>query len=253
MFIRNNIRFRSAAAKSLEGFFNSKAFYLNEVIGSKVQFTDTAREVLLLLFNSNTQVLFDIELMLLDKEVVSTEIATSVTNMILSRHNMIGGMFDKHSDVFDSNFIRHWMHIHRQLIHYILNIGIIGKSPIVAYPIIVESFVSYLAATMFELFELDCLLGSDLVKRKVGNNQTSPESVILYMDDVTRKYTEATGKSAELERLTYYVNTLFKDNMEEYSVTLKDYSKQKDGYTQMLKADLIKSMQATFTKNVITL
>jgi len=223
-FVRNNIRYRSASAKALEGFYNSKAFILNETISSKHGISETAREVLLLMFNTHNNVLYFVENQFLDKDVILADDTNIIGNELRKSFKGICEIFDKHIDIFDSNFIRHWIKIHQQLLfafYHSIDCAA-GKPPILAFSFITESLIAYLNATMFELFELDCLLGSNIVKRKVTSNQSFPDGLILYMDDLTQTYEDQTGVCSEVERLLYYVETLI--SVESFNIEVRDYS-----------------------------
>lgn len=223
-FVRNNIRYRSTAAKALEGFYNSKAFLLNESISSRNSCSETAKEVLLLMFNTYNEVLSFTENLLLDKaEVTQVDVDTIIAEL-QSEFEKICKIFDQHIDIFDSNFIRHWIKIHKQLL---LNLyasvqAVVNHQPLLAFPIITESLIDYLGATLFELHELDSLLGSNIVKKRITTNQSYPDGLILYMDDATATYVEKTGVVPELERFLYYVETLI--DAEKFEICIKDYS-----------------------------
>lgn len=224
-FIRNNICFRSAAAKALEGYYNSKAYLLNEVISSKNSCSETTKEVLLLLFNTYNNVLFFAETQLLDKSTVSLDDVESITKELVNKFERICVIFDQNIDIFDSNFIRHWMKIHKQLLFALYhNVkGILNLQPIIAFPMLTESLTDYLNATLFELHELDSLLGSNIVKKRITTNDSLPNGLILYMDDLSAVYGEATGVGPEMERFLYYVDTLI-DPDAKFEVQVKDYS-----------------------------
>lgn len=53
-YVLNNIRFRSVSSKALERYYNSKSFILNVLIDEQRQFSQVAREILLLFFNSHS-------------------------------------------------------------------------------------------------------------------------------------------------------------------------------------------------------
>lgn len=247
-FRRNNIRYRSASAKALEGYYNSKAFILNEIINKKHSFSETAKEILLLLFNTHNEGLSRIETLLLDKESVSFTDVEAIVTVLKENFQFVTTTFDQNIDIFDSNFIRHWMKIHKQPLHTLYSSAAeaLNKIPILAFPHITESLVAYLSATMFELYELDCLLGSNIVKRRVTTNDSFPNGVILYMDDVTMTYGKQTGTIPEMERFLYYVETLIAEDTKSLVVEIRDYSKLFEDKLGSTKASssLIKDLKA---------
>lgn len=247
-FRRNNIRYRSASAKALEGYYNSKAFILNEIINKKHSFSETAKEVLLLLYNIHTEGLSKIETLLLDKDSVAFSDVGEIVKILKENFHYATTTFDQNIDIFDSNFIRHWMKIHKQPMHTLYSSveESLNKIPILAFPHIVECLVAYLSATMFELYELDCLLGSNIVKKRVTTNDSFPNGVILYMDDVTLTYGKQTGTIPEMERFLYYIETLIAEDTKSLVVEIRDYSKLFEDKTGATRASssLMKDLKA---------
>lgn len=228
-FVRNNIRYRSAASKALEGYYNSKAFILNELINPNNGFSETAKEILLLLFNKHADWLAFVEPLLLDKKSVSESDVAEMRQALVTVTQGISHIFEEHQEVFDAEFVRHWQHIHEQTqftLHDAMGMAK-GMPQIIAFPFATECLVEYLNTTLFELYELDCLLGSNIVKKRVSTNTTQPEKLIMFIDDATLRYRNLTGSQPEVDRFTYYVDELIDVN-HSFSVEVRDYSRSGD-------------------------
>lgn len=226
-FVRNNIRYRSAASKALEGYYNSKAFILNELISRKNGFSETAKEILLLLLNKHADWLAYSEQLLLDKNSVSNEDARLMCASLQKVAQEVDAIFAEHDEVFDADFIQHWIKIRQPSVVTLCDsvMQAEGMTQIIAFPYATECLIEYLNATLFELYELDCLLGSNLVKQQQSSNCTQPEKLILCVDDMASRYHSLTGSRAELERFNYYVDVVI-DMSKDFSVELRDYSNQ---------------------------
>jgi hypothetical protein len=224
-FIRNNIRYRSAASKAMEGYYNSKAFILNELINPDNGFSSTAKEVVLLLFNKHTDWLSYSEHLLLDKTVIGQDEIDSMQVSLGSIAIAINRTFNENSEVFDSLFIRHWTHIHYNNLRVMKSAlaEAEGMPQIIAFPYAAECLVEYLNTTLFEIYELDCLLGSNFVKEQTTSNNSQPEKLILFIDDGSLSQRSAENKQPELERFTYYVDELI-DKEKRFCVEVRDYS-----------------------------
>lgn len=224
-FVRNNIRYRSAASKAMEGYYNSKAFILNELINPDNGFSETAKEVVLLLFNRHTDWLSYSEHLLLDKSEIGPDEINSMQVSLGSIAISIQKTFDENSDIFDSVFIRHWTHIHYNNLK-VMKAALAeaeGMPQLIAFPYATECLVEYLNTTLFEIYELDCLMGSNFVKEQVTSNNSQPEKLILFMDDGTLSQRSAEDKQPELERFMHYVDELI-DEEKQFCVEVRDYS-----------------------------
>jgi hypothetical protein len=228
-FVRNNISYRSACAKALEGFFCAKAFQLNQIISTRNAFSETPKEVLLLMFNTHNRALFFVETLLLDKKTVTLEDVNAIIGELKSQFQEMSDIFDQNINVFDSNFIRHWMQIHKQLLYFLYSgvESVMHSNPMLAFSMITQTMIDYLNATLFELYELDCLLGSYLAKKRITTNDSNPNVLILYMDDASQRYAVGTGLCPEIERLLYYVNTLI--GVTRFDVQIHNYMTRCDG------------------------
>lgn len=222
-FVRNNINYRASCAKALEGFFCAKAFQLNQIVSSRNAFSETPKEVLLLMFNTHNRALFFTENLLLEKKQVTFDDVNAIITELREQFAEMINIFDQNINVFDSNFIRHWMKIHKQLLYFLYNKveSVLHSPPTLAFAVITQALVDYLNATLFELYELDCLLGSDLTKKTITTNRSNQHSLILYMDDTSQLYFQNTGVCPEMERLVYYVKTLI--SVEKFDVQVHNY------------------------------
>lgn len=223
-FVRNNIRYRSAASKALEGYYNSKAFILNELVKKESQFGENAKEILLLLFNKHADWLFHTEALLLGKEKVSESDVQLMQEDLRSVSDSVNAILEKHTEVFDPEYIRHWRVIHGQKFVVLLDMikSVNGMPRILAFPFATECLVEYLNSTLFEIYELDCLLGSDLVNTKLSDNMCSSNTLVLHIDDISVQYSEKTKQPAEIVRLQYYLNNILKESIQ-FPVVIRNY------------------------------
>lgn len=221
-FVRNNIRYRSAASKALEGYYNSKAFILNELVTRENGFGESAKEILLLLFNRHAEWLFHTEALLLNKSNVSESDVHNMQQDLKSTTIDVFSTLDEHPEVFDVQYVKHWRHIHEQKLTVLLDMftDIRGMTQIIAFPYATECLVEYLNSTLFELYELDCLLGSDLVESKLSTNRSAAQKLVLHIDDLSIAWSEKNGKQAEMERVLYYEN-LFCERKTD--IVIRDY------------------------------
>lgn len=228
-FVRNNIRYRSAASKALEGYYNSKAFILNELISPNNGFSGTAKEILLLLFNKHADWLTYVESLLLDKEKVSVDDVIGMKKGLDNVYDGVQQIFSDHPDVFEKDFVVHWTYIHELSMSALREslLMAVGMPQIISFPFATECLVEYLNSTLFELYELDTLLGSNLVKTKLSTNDTQPDRLIMFIDDAGLRHRHQTGELAETRRFSYYIDNLL-DGKSNFSIELRDYSRSGD-------------------------
>ena len=205
-FVQNNIRFRSVSSKALEYFYGSKAFMLNELILERNQFSEVARETLLLLFNSFSSWATEVEYLFLRRNIV-TEDDVAILQERLDRVNATHlNIFDVHSELFTRRFIQVWLEVNKgtsEAFAHQMNKAV-GLSNMEAYPLIIGSLVNFLQSTLFELYEVDCLLGSNFVVEQCTNNRSNTNKAVVYVDNFAFDYYKETGKFLLLERLRYY-------------------------------------------------
>tara|TARA_B100000700_G_scaffold101966_1_gene115008 strand:+ start:58042 stop:58836 length:795 start_codon:yes stop_codon:yes gene_type:complete len=224
-FVRNNIRYRSAASKALEGYYNSKAFILNELVLPANGFSETAKEIILLMFNKHADWLSFAEPLLLNKSEVSGDDLDQMLSFLDSVSLDINEILEEHTDVFDPGFVRHWNHIHRQAALSVQEAlrSVEGMSQIIAFPYATECLVEYLNSSLFEMYELDTLLGSDIAREQMSTNRAQPEKMTLYMDDTTIRYGQSCDAHPEIERLEYYVDNIL-DRRKRFQIVVRDYT-----------------------------
>lgn len=229
-FVRNNIRYRSAASKALEGYYNSKAFILNQLVTSDNGFGEEAKEILLLMFNRYADWLFYTETFLLDKKEISTEDANEIRLNLVEMSEEIETILSNNADVFTEEFVEHWTFIHQQKLEVLsgMILDVEGMTQIIAFPYITECLVEYLNSTLFELYELDSLLGSDVVRKKLSTNNKHPQTLMLHLDDISLQYSSNREVSAEVERIQYYESKLL-DRRSKIHVKVRDYVVRSDG------------------------
>lgn len=227
-YVLNNIRFRSVSSKALQGYYNSKSFILNELIDERKQFSQVAREVLLLFFNSYSDWASKVEHVLLNRNVVDD----SDIQIIFQRFGEVieanKHIFQIHRDVFNPEFMDVWGSIHR---HIPRNFKrkvrrVSGKSQLEAYPLIIDALVAALQSTLFELYEVDCLLGSNLVERKITTNASNPDNLITYIDNDDLSYHRHTGIFIIKERLDFYLEHVVREDVV-IPIVVKNYTEEK--------------------------
>ena len=206
-YVLNNIRFRSVSSKALERYYNSKSFILNELIDERKQFSQVAREIQLLFFNSYSDWASKVESLLLNRNVVEETDIQIIFQRFGEVVNDNKQIFTIHSDVFLPKFLEVFSSVHK---HIPLNFkkrvrATVGKSQLEAYPIIIDALVAALQNTLYELYEIDCLLGSNLVVDKVSSNASMQDSIITYIDNGDLAYYRETGSFVLKERLNYYL------------------------------------------------
>jgi len=224
-FVRNNIRYRSAASKAMEGYYNSKAFILNELIKSENGLSETAKEVCLLLFNKHSDWLAYSEHLMLNKVSIGTEEIGSMRFALDSIAVAIHRTFDENPDIFQPEFIKHWSYIHKQsLITLKARLDDAeNMAQLIAFPYATECLVAHLNTTLFELYELDCLLGSDIVSKKLSTNDTQPNTLILFIEDGSLSSRPCRSIDPELNRYNYYAEHLIAPE-KKFAVEIRDYS-----------------------------
>jgi len=208
-FIPNNIRFRSVAAYSLEHFYAAKSYMLNVVINEQNQFSEVAKETLLLLFNSYSKWATDVEAILLNRPTLTRkeiDLTLDAEQAIQLRHRVI---FEQHTDLFNPKFVEVWWQVNahtRKAFHTLIR-SVEGQSHLEAYPIIMSALGSTLQNCMYELYEIDCLFGSDFVEDRCSTNRSNTNRMVLYVDNYALDYFYKTGVFMCEERIRYY-NTI---------------------------------------------
>lgn len=229
-FVRNNIRYRSAASKALEGYYNSKAFILNQLVTSDNGFGEEAKEILLLLFNRHADWLFHTESLLLDKAEVSEDDIQAMQAELSRVTNLVKETLQENADVFTEEYIEHWLFIHQQKFEVLIKMleDVQGMTQIIAFPYVTECLIEYLNSTLFELYELDCLLGSEVVRNKLSTNDSHPYTMVLHIDDISLQYSSERDVSAEVERIEYYEKKVL-DRRSKIHVKVRDYVVRSEG------------------------
>lgn len=227
-YVLNNIRFRSVSSKALQGYYDSKSFILNELIDERKQFSQVAREVLLLFFNSYSDWASKVEYLLLNRNVLDD----SDIQIIFQRFGEVvesnKHIFRVHSDVFTADFMRVWgkvhYHIPQNFKRKVRRVS--GKSQLEAYPLIIDALVKALQSTLFELYEVDCLLGSNLVEKRVTTNASNTDNLITYIDEGDLAYYRNTGVFIIKERLSYYLDEVILPGIQ-VPIVVKNYTEEK--------------------------
>lgn len=232
-YVMNNIRFRSTSSKVIERFYNAKSFILNEMLDERKQFSPTARELLLLLFNSYSGWILQVESLMLNKTVITEDDLNTIYEGQAATMASNEEILNIHDTLFVPEFVSTWKGVHVHVTNnFIRRVGeTVGLTNLEAFPLLVDALIGGLQTTLFELYELDCLLGSNLAREVVTTNGRHQEHMITYVDSETLNHASATGVFALAERLKYYDEHVFRQdctipllvkNYTEESVALKN-------------------------------
>lgn len=247
-FVPNNIRFRSVTSKALEQFYNAKSYILNELITEKNQFSEVSRELLLLQFNSYTQWATDTEYMLLNCKIVDAiyvEALIADIDKIARYHEQI---YDIHTYLFAPEFVSKWKNTSIEAFKNAM-LKLEGMDHMVAFPTLMGYLTQYLQTCMYELYELDCLLGSAAI---CSTNKSNCHQILLYVDDFVLDYEAETSVFLCAERLRRYTE------IANLPVLVKNYSTRQlrfcgrfEGDSKLV--DLLQPLCEEFTfLNVVT-
>ena len=206
VYVPNNIRFRSVSAKAIAHFYSNKAYILNELLMERNQFSEVARETLLLLFNSYSDWATRIEFMFLNNNTLSRkEIDDALVedDRVQSYHLEV---FENYAEKFSPAFIEAWysINVHTRIAFRTIIQGTEGLSHLEAYPIIIAGLSANLQNCLYELYEIDCLFGSDFVPGQDGTNKSNADRMVLYVDNYALEYFLKTGIFMCEERIKYY-------------------------------------------------
>ena len=234
-FVPNNIRFRSVSAYSLEHFYSTKAYILNVVVTERNQFSETARETLLLLFNSYSSWATRIEYLFLNNHVLTRkEIDETLAedDKVQSEHLEI---FELYPDLFAPKFIDVWytINVHTRNAFRSIIQSTEGQSHLEAYPIILAALSASLQNCMYELYEIDCLFGSDFVDDHCSTNKSNSNSILLYVDNFALDYYFKSGVFMCEERIKYYSSIA----CQRLPTLVKNYSTSNVSYSGVIEGD----------------
>jgi len=208
-FIKNNIRFRSVAAYSLEHFYAAKSYMLNVVINEQNQFSEVAKETLLLLFNSYSKWAHEVESIFLNRPTLTRAEIDATLDAEQRLQNWHRQVFVENPDLFTQKFVEIWwaVNAHTRKAFQTTIRSVEGQSHLEAYPIIMATLGSTLQNCMYELYEIDCLLGSDFVEDRCSTNRSNSNRMVMYVDNYALDYFYKTGVFMFEERIRYY-NTI---------------------------------------------
>lgn len=229
-FIPNNVSYRSSTSKAFEIYYNSKAFMLNQLVEPNNGFGQTPREILLLMFNKHAEWIHPLESYMLSVENVYYETTNFILDLATNSSYEIGTIIDNNPESFDVEFVDHWRSIKKKnKAAFIADIREIeGENRTMAFPKVVDALIEYLNNTLFELYEVDCILGSDLAKEKLSENYSNPNSIILRFDDSTVKYHQISeGENWEVNKLKYYIKNVVKEDVM-FDLEVKNYAIRSD-------------------------
>lgn len=206
-FSLNNIQYRSTAAKALEHYYNTKAFILNELSDSRNDFSKGARELLLMLLNNYREWTDFTEHYLLDKKTISEKDIQAVISK--QRKVALANMrlFESHPEVFPVELLGLWKTIGKGTSDYFYSRvqAAAGMNHLEGFPYLIDCLIGALHSTMYELYEMDCLLGCELLNtRPITTNQSNPNRLVVLIDDNALASFVATGSFTPAERLSVY-------------------------------------------------
>lgn len=235
VYVPNNIRFRSVSAKAIAHFYSNKAYILNELLMERNQFSEVARETLLLLFNSYSEWASRIEFMFLNNCTLSHELVEATLaedDKVQAFHLEV---FEEFSDKFEPRFIEAWYNINvhtRNAFRTVIQ-GTETLSHLEAYPIIMAGLSANLQNCLYELYEIDCLFGSDFVQEQVSTNKSNADRMVVYVDNYALEYYLKTGVFMCEERIKYYA-TLVQGRL---PTLVKNYSTGIVTYAGVIEGD----------------
>lgn len=210
-FAFNNIKYRSVTSKALEWYYNSKAFILNELSDSRNDFSRGARELLLMMLNNYKEWTDFSERYLLDKKIVSeADIDLLIQKLdAISESNIT--IFESHTEVFPPELVKLWKKNRNTIRDFFIEEAkreCIGVDHLVAYPFLINTLLSALLSTMYMLYEIDCLLGCELLidAKPITTNRSNPNRLIVLIDDDSIHSAQAIGVFSPYERLKSYAH-----------------------------------------------
>lgn len=215
-FTKNNIRFRMVSSKALEHFYSFKGYLLAELLQENNQFSEPARETLLLLYNSYSHFLQNLEHQLLRHQ---PNVQGLVEQVHITREKTLH-LLHANPDVFLPEFLEHFLAInHSHVAAFLSMLEDCPATSIEAFPYVVCKTSAYIQTAMYEMYEIDCLLGSNFVEKRLSTNETSfNSSLLLYVDNFSIVYYNKTGIFCPLLRAQTYNSWVGRQN-----VVVKDY------------------------------
>lgn len=235
VYVPNNIRFRSVSAKVIAHFYSNKAYILNELLMERNQFSEVARETLLLLFNSYSEWATRIEYLFLNNCILTRkeiDSALAEEDRVQSYHLEV---FENYADKFQPQFIEAWygINVHTRNAFRTIIQGTEGLSHLEAYPIIIAGLSASLQNCLYELYEIDCLFGSDFVQEQVSTNKSNADRMVVYVDNYALEYFFKTGIFMCEERIKYY-SSLVQGRL---PTLVKNYSTSAVTYAGVIEGD----------------
>lgn len=230
MYVQNNIGFRVVSSKNLENFYRFKSSVLFELDNERNKFSGVAKEIMLLFLHKYSTWCTTVEALLINRHVIDeTDI-----QIILQRYGEIveenRQTFRIYNPIFDPEFVSVWRKNHKH-VQYSFKERVratVGLRNTEAYPLIIDALVQALDSTKYELYEVDCLLGSSYVKKCITTNNSLQGNANLSMyvsNDILQYYYE---KDVNLikSRLQFYKETVLQDDVE-LNLVIKNYTNEK--------------------------
>lgn len=224
-YVLNNIRFRSVSSKSLERYYNVKSFVLAEMSDTRRQFSETARETTLLIFNSYSSWVLDVETLMLNSVEVSEDHLDTIFEKQDGLIYAYRKLMESHPSAFNPEFMTVWHRVHQSVLEFFRSQArtIVGLSAMMAYPLLIDTLIDTLRSTLYELYELDCLMGSDLVNKTITTNRCHTSNLLTYISDSDVRHFVTSGKFPLTERLAVYEEMILKPDIE-IPIIVKNYT-----------------------------
>lgn len=215
-YVLNNIRFRSVSSKSLERYYNVKSFVLSEMSDGRRQFSETARETMLLIFNCYSTWIIEVESMMLNRCEITDIMLETIFDKQDGLINTYSSIMASTPGAFSPEFVKVWRKVHPSVTrHFRQQAGeILGLNSMLAFPLLIDTLIDSLRTTLYELYELDCLLGSELVTEHVTANRCHISNMLTYLTAGDIRYLMREGRLPLLERLQVYEEHIFKPEIE---------------------------------------
>lgn len=229
-YVQNNIGFRVVSSKNLENFYKFKSSVLFELDNERNKFSGVAKEIMLLFLHKYSTWCTTVEALLINRHVIDE----SDIQIILQRYGEIveenRQTFRIYSPVFDPEFVYVWRKNHKHVQYFFKDRvrATAGLKNTEAYPLIIDALVQALDSTKYELYEVDCLLGSDYVNKCVTTNETLKANANLSMyvsNDILQYYYERDVNLIK-SRLQFYKETVLKDGVV-LNLVIKNYTNEK--------------------------
>lgn len=214
-FVANNIALREISSRCISKYKESQAFALNELQGNATHsFSKTAREILLLKYDTWFKWLIEVEDLVrrYDKHQTDIAIAAIIIKISDDLEKEYIGILNAYPSVFEAQFVKVWLQAHSFMYKYLrAKIMHFSTQDLRSFFInITDTLIRVMDNTLFELHEIDNLF-------------LNPKEVFVSFDSICLDYRQViqTGECLLVQRLGVYKKT-FPETAQ--AVIIKDYS-----------------------------